>query len=138
MKVINVEYDQFRPSIPVHVGDGDSRSLISPRNPIGNRLPVGPSTGDIPLRVQLTADAKQSFVGTGNNVLDLKDYKPKARSPEVCDGYTGALILVRSPIGNLDPRPPTPGDISRSIHPLAHTVKPQIRSERRMIDAQND
>src|SRR5262249_23908014 len=138
VEVVDVEHDEIRLAVAADVGYGDGRALIAPGDPVGNRLPSRPASGDVTERVELATDAKEASVGAGLDVLHLQGDEAQPRSSHVGHGYPASVFRGCPPRGTLAPGPPPAGDVALGIHRAAHAIESAIRPERRMIDPQND
>src|SRR5512132_3028289 len=111
VEIVDVKNDQLRLAVGVEVGDRDCRTLIPPRDPVRDLLPGRPAAGDVALRIEGAADPIEPAVWPGRHVLHLEDDDPPAPTREIGDRDAGTLVLVRPPIGDLDPGAPAAGAV---------------------------
>jgi hypothetical protein len=76
VEVVDMEYNQILAAITVEIRNGYGNSLIAPRNPSRDLLPVAPSPCDIALRIQFATNAVEALVRSGHAMLDLEDDQP--------------------------------------------------------------
>ncbi|HEY3689895.1 MAG TPA: hypothetical protein VGL46_06280 [Pseudonocardiaceae bacterium] len=76
--VVDGHDDEVWPAIAAEVRDGDSGPLVFPREP-GHVVPRGPSPGDLPVGVQVAADA----VSCGIELSRVVDHEDDDVAPTV-------------------------------------------------------
>src|SRR6202023_3919385 len=99
-------------------------------------LPVRPAACDGATRGQLPADAEAADIRAGFDMLHLKYYQPPAGGAKICHRDSAALVLVRAPVRNLDPRSPLRYGTLR-VELMTDTVEAAIWTRHRVVDTQH-
>ncbi len=135
--VVDREDDQISSALTIGRRDGYGNPLVLPREPIGNIDPGRPSAPDDSVTVKAMANPKQSPVHPRWTVHHRHDEVLPAVRIQIRDRDRHALVLVREPVRDVDPRGPTTGDRTRIVEIMPDPIQTSIHPSRTVDHGDN-